>query len=90
MINDTYMTVEKQGADGSWMVVATDANWETKVHWKRVGTSESTVTCEWNTPADVAPGSYRIGHRAFYKGSAVSKTITPYAGLSSVFTITSE
>lgn len=43
-----------------WVVVGTDSNWETKFHWKRIGTSESQVTVEWAIPSGTQPGSYRV------------------------------
>jgi hypothetical protein len=35
------MLVQKQQADGSWLAVASDGNWETKYLWARYGLAES-------------------------------------------------
>ena len=35
MLEDTYLAVERQVNATAWKWVATDADWETKMHWTR-------------------------------------------------------
>ena len=35
MLESTYLAVERQMNDTFWQWVATDADWETKMHWTR-------------------------------------------------------
>lgn len=82
---DTFLTVEQKQANGSWKVIATDANWETKFHWKheklffRLDLSSSKATIEWDIPADQAPGEYRIGHAGHWR-EALSRVVHEFSG----------
>lgn len=82
----TYLTVEKKEADGSFTVVRTDGNWDTKFHWARHSVSESLCTVEWDIPAGTPAGTYRIQH--FGVSKSLLQTKTPYQGTSSEFTVT--
>ncbi|KAJ3382821.1 hypothetical protein HDU84_004036 [Entophlyctis sp. JEL0112] len=57
----TFMTVDKQIA-GNWTTFLTDAGWDTKYLWKRVGTSDSTCQLDWSIGETVpaAAGVYRF------------------------------
>lgn len=88
--DETFCTVEREeGEEGSdvWTVVATDADWETKVRWYRrssiLGTSETEV--EYTVPEDARPGTYRIRHFGCYK--YMFRGIYPYVGTSLTFKI---
>ncbi|XP_008198655.1 neutral ceramidase-like [Tribolium castaneum] len=82
----TYISVEKSEGD-DWVLVASDANWETRFHWKRTNvlTGESEVTIEWDIGQDVVPGQYRIRHNGHYKEK--SGEIHAYEGITSTFKI---
>ena len=36
MLEDTFLSIERQINDSTWQWVATDADWETKMHWTRL------------------------------------------------------
>nr|CAD7266880.1 unnamed protein product [Timema shepardi] len=82
---DTFLSVEKWTSNGTWAVVATDANWETRFEWirthKTLGTSEAVIT--WQIPPDVVPGDYRIGHFGDYK--YIFGGVYPYSGFTRTF-----
>jgi len=62
-LGDSYLSVEHQNPDtGEWTTIATDANWETKIWWKRSGVSRSIVTIEWEIPLNTIFGFYRIAY----------------------------
>ncbi|XP_037084349.1 neutral ceramidase-like [Pollicipes pollicipes] len=69
MTGKSFLEVLKQQQDGSWGVVATDASWETFFKWTRTNSvlGHSEVTCTWNIPADVDPGTYKIRHMGYHK-----------------------
>jgi neutral ceramidase len=52
-LDGTFLTVEKQDANGAWNVVANDASWETKYRWKRVGIASSHVTVDFDTGTSI-------------------------------------
>lgn len=66
-----YLAVERLESeeDDSWVVIATDADWETKYIWHRdskfLGTSH--VVIEWEIPVGTPQGTYRIHHYGNYK-----------------------
>jgi len=67
--HETFLTVERQGDNGEWTVVATDADWQTRFHWRRVSTllGTSYVTVSWDTAVDTPPGVYRLAHHGHAK-----------------------
>ena len=90
MQNSSYLTVEMQQGDGSWKVVLDDADFETRLYWKRVGVARSHVTCSWLIPNAYGPvavqgATYRISLSAFRK--PLIGSIKPYTGHSSPFTL---
>ncbi|XP_049887126.1 neutral ceramidase-like [Pectinophora gossypiella] len=72
---------------GQWIVVATDADWETKFHWVRQSTITGTsrATFEWTIPSDAifAP------HRIVYYGASRSLlgTVNQFEGVTNSFNI---
>ncbi|KAL0274590.1 UNVERIFIED_CONTAM: hypothetical protein PYX00_002688 [Menopon gallinae] len=79
---NTYCTIEKKESDDVWTVVATDANWETKVRWFRTSTvlGYSEIEVEWTIPETAPSGFYRIRHFGDYK--YIFGGIFPYSGTS--------
>ncbi|XP_044262814.1 neutral ceramidase-like [Tribolium madens] len=82
----TYISVEQSVGD-NWVLVASDANWETRFYWKRTNptTGESEVTIEWDIGQNVEPGQYRIRHNGHYKEK--SGEIRAYEGVTKTFNI---
>ncbi|KAI7851491.1 Neutral/alkaline nonlysosomal ceramidase [Circinella umbellata] len=68
-LDDTFLTVEQKQPDGSWKVVRTDDDYDTKFHWsykfKALGISQATI--EWTLSDNVEPGIYRIGYFGDHK-----------------------
>lgn len=81
----TFMMVERLDND-SWILVATDAEWETKFIWKRSGLANSLVSAVWSVPSYTKPGTYRIGVAGQWK--SVLGVVSPYTGYSSIFELT--
>ena len=86
MLEETFLTVEKFVSD-SWVVIARDTDWETKLLWTRTNilTGESTVEVIWDIPQHTHPGTYRLGHTGFYKDILIGEL--PYQGWSSTFRV---
>ncbi|GLE08811.1 hypothetical protein PINS_up020233 [Pythium insidiosum] len=84
----SFCDVEKETSPGVFSTVLTDAHWDLRFRWARVGVAESKSTCEWfiraGNPTSVA-GRYRIRHRGFSK--PLIGSISEYSGVSVVFTI---
>lgn len=87
--NMTFLTVEKETNDGSWEIVFTDADWDTKFTWVRTSTFRalSDAIISWQTHKDTPHGKYRIRHNGYSK--SIISGISPYSGTSSVFVIKS-
>lgn len=83
----TFLTVERR-EEQNWVVVATDANWETKFFWHRTNTlfGESQATILWDIPGNTKPGIYRIRH--FGAAKSLLQQIKPYIGSSNEFQVT--
>jgi neutral ceramidase len=89
MTDKSFLTIEKQMQDGSWKVILTDADWDTRFRWTRVSIflpAESLAIVEWyiGETIPVTSGTYRIQH------FGVAKHLTGlrhYSGVSSSFTI---
>ena len=86
MQESTFMAVEKKHG-GSWKVVATDTDWETKFEWKRTNVlfGYSEVTVSWDIPRDASVGTYRLMHQGYWK-KRFGKTYY-YKGHSKSFTV---
>lgn len=87
--NMTFLTVEKEMIDGSWKIILTDADWDTKFTWVRTSTIRglSDAIISWQTHRNTPPGKYRISHHGYSKSLLYG--IDSYSGTSSVFTIKS-
>ena len=86
MLESSFMTVEML-QNGTWNVIATDTDWETKIEWKRTNEllGRSTVTVSWEIPKDAAFGTYRLGHMGYYKQLFFGTF--PYKGWSEPFKV---
>ncbi|KAF5301791.1 hypothetical protein FQA39_LY10576 [Lamprigera yunnana] len=86
MHNKTFLIIERL-VEQKWVIVATDANWETKFRWRNTfflaGFSEATI--EWYINKDTPIGQYRISHFGHYK--PMYGNITPYNGTSRKFDV---
>lgn len=92
----SYVYAERQAADGSWVVVASDRDPELLYVWKPLQaqpipvdaplTGPSTAEAVWTIPRNTPPGSYRLRHEGASQMSATSP-VAPYNGISSPFTI---
>lgn len=88
MLDGTFLTVErKDDASSGWIVVATDADWETKFMWRQTNTllGQSEATVQWQVPQDAKSGEYRIRHLGYRKN--LLSGIKPYQGLSKTFMV---
>ncbi|KAK9530951.1 hypothetical protein VZT92_012423 [Zoarces viviparus] len=85
----TFVTVEiYDNRTDTWMIVHTDASWETRFHWLKGSNQRSNSTIEWHVPPSAPSGSYRIKHYGHYKNRTGWQTfITPYEGTSDVFRV---
>ncbi len=83
-IQDTFLTVERQLADGTFVPVARDWDPETTYRWERHGVASSIVTITWRT-ADAAPGIYRMRHTGNHR-TWLGK-VTPYEGVTGTFAL---
>jgi neutral ceramidase len=91
----SYVFAERQNADGSWSVVATDRGAELRFVWKPLLpqelpidtiTGSSTAQAVWTLPRDTPAGNYRLRH----VGAAQTSPLVPaqpYEGISSTFTV---
>jgi len=84
----TFLTVERKNTDGSFTIVATDGNWETKFFWKRlynIELGESVSAVQWEIPQNTPAGTYRIGH--FGNSKNLFGQITPFSVYTSIFQV---
>uniref|UniRef100_A0A336MNH5 Neutral ceramidase n=1 Tax=Culicoides sonorensis TaxID=179676 RepID=A0A336MNH5_CULSO len=61
---ETYFAVEQKQNDGTWKIILTDADWDTKFIWKRTNTilGLSEISFYWKISSEVTRGTYRIKH----------------------------
>uniref|UniRef100_A0A182MZX1 Neutral ceramidase n=1 Tax=Anopheles dirus TaxID=7168 RepID=A0A182MZX1_9DIPT len=87
MHDKSFFTVEQLQPDGTWSVVATDANWETRFRWERTSTilGFSDIEFSWTIGANTAPGTYRIRHFGYYR--YILGGIYPYVGATNTFSV---
>ncbi|KAJ3327227.1 hypothetical protein HDU76_012178 [Blyttiomyces sp. JEL0837] len=85
---ETFMSVEKYDTGSKkWVTFLTDAGWDTKFSWKRVGVSDSQCEVSWNVGETVdvgAGGTFRL------KIFGVSRTLLwtkGYTGVSNSFDV---
>lgn len=89
MTNNSYVLIERKDG-GVWVPVLSDADFETRLLWRRELLTRSIVTVEWHLPQQYTPvtkqgATYRIKLQAFYK--PLLRDPKPYVGVSSAFTI---
>jgi len=86
---DTFLTVERKNADGTWQAVADDGDVATRYTWSRVDCLPtlacSHATIDWTIPSDAAPGTYRVRH--FGNSKALDGTISAFTGTSRQFKV---
>ncbi|CAK4739028.1 unnamed protein product, partial [Aphanomyces euteiches] len=85
----SFCDVEKfDAATGTYKTFLTDAHWDVRFRWTRLGVSESNSECEWvlrsGSPVSV-PGTYRLRHRGYSK--PLIGDIKAYEGVSASFTV---
>ncbi|XP_076452014.1 neutral ceramidase B-like [Babylonia areolata] len=85
--NDTFLTVEQKEADGSWTVIFTDADWETRYYWKMTSLvfGESDAIIQWEIPEAQSFGTYRVQH--FGSSKSITGTIKRFTGKSREFLV---
>lgn len=76
---NNYMQVQGQVGD-RWEVVATDADWATRVRWRFAG-GRAVASLEWDIPGNTAPGVYRLVHQGFTPEGS------PFQGVSESFSV---
>ncbi|CAG2107816.1 unnamed protein product [Medioppia subpectinata] len=86
----TFLAVERFDSNtNKWTLVATDANWETRFLWQKVGfplfSCHSIATIIWDIPDDTTPGVYRIRHFGDYKDWTM--TVYTYYGSTKQFRV---
>ncbi|KAF5403355.1 Neutral ceramidase B [Paragonimus heterotremus] len=95
--NGTFLTVDRYDEDShTWLTEFTDANWETKFHWRRSGSvdwllGQSMAEISWqvsNSDGQCRPGRYRIQHFGTAKPSPLSSRLRPFTGISNTFKVT--
>ncbi|KAK7086864.1 Neutral ceramidase, partial [Halocaridina rubra] len=69
MLGGTFLTVQREQLDGTWVTFATDASWETRFVWERMSSllGTSVVSVKWDIPINTAEGTYRITHTGYFK-----------------------
>ena len=79
----TYLEVQRHAGE-SWVRVADDADWATRLHWRRAGRSGSHITVTWDVPPDAA-GRYRV----VYQGDVLERggTLRPLIAATSSFEV---
>ncbi|XP_053612320.1 neutral ceramidase-like [Plodia interpunctella] len=83
---ETYFVIERQ-LMGTWEVVATDADWETKFIWERRSTilGTSSVTIEWTVPEHALVTIYRFTYYGTARGLLGS--MNDFNGTSDTFSV---
>lgn len=87
MNDNSYFYVERLNEDGSWSIIATDANWETKFIWTRLSTilGRSEIEFIWEMPRNARKGDYQIRHKGYYR--YIFGGVYPYHGSTGAFTV---
>lgn len=87
MTDSSYFFVERINQDGSWTIVSTDANWETKFIWTRTSMimGRSNIAFYWEIPGETLPGEYRIRHKGHYR--YILGGVYPYQGSTEHFNV---
>nr|KAG5704893.1 hypothetical protein BaRGS_003876 [Batillaria attramentaria] len=85
--NDTFLTVEQKQADGTWKVMFTDRDWETRYKWEieSLLLGESNAIIRWDIPEHMQDGTYRIRH--FGTSKSMLGTMKPFEGKTREFLV---
>ncbi|PVD38057.1 hypothetical protein C0Q70_00667 [Pomacea canaliculata] len=86
-LNGTFLTVEQKQESGSWRVIFTDRDWETRYQWinDNLLLGESDAIIRWDIPEGQTPGTYRIRH--FGTSKSIFGSLTSFEGSSSLFMV---
>jgi len=75
-----FLSIEREH-EGTWTLVASDGDWETKIRWRAGDEADQLVAqVMWQTPVDLEAGTYRIRH--FGQVTTVSGDHQPFEGIS--------
>lgn len=55
----SFLEIQKL-VNGDWHVIANDRDFNTRLHWEAGRWRQSTLAVEWDIPANVVPGTYRV------------------------------
>lgn len=89
LLGSTFLLVQKKTDAGDWIDVCNDACVETRFTWVRTNAvlGHSEAHMEWDIPACVQPGTYRIRHFGWYKPFLAWEKLTPFTGTSNEFQV---
>jgi neutral ceramidase len=76
---ENFLAVQHQ-AGQSWETLATDTDWSTRIRWRFDG-DQALATLEWDIPADIRAGTYRLQHWG------VGASGIPFQGVSAQFLV---
>lgn len=85
----TYLEVQRSDDadddDDGWRTVFDDADWSTRLRWRRLGRDRSEVTVEWDIPDTVDTGTFRIR----FHGDAIDAagSLHPFTGTTRTFEV---
>ncbi|KAK6617944.1 hypothetical protein RUM44_002386 [Polyplax serrata] len=87
-LDDTFFLVETLSADGKWTAIASDADFSTKMHWRRTNVVEGTseVDLEWD-PSNFDCDSKQFRFRYFGDYKSLRGNIHGFEGISRPFTV---
>ncbi len=73
----TFLEVQRRDGE-DWVRVADDADWATRLHWRRVKRAGSRITVTWDVPDDAA-GQYRLVYRGdvLERGATLRPLVAP-------------
>uniref|UniRef100_T1INU5 Neutral ceramidase n=1 Tax=Strigamia maritima TaxID=126957 RepID=T1INU5_STRMM len=82
----SFLTVDRWN-EKRWVIVATDASWETEFEWHRTSTvlGRSMCTTTWEIPRTTRSGTFRIRHFGFRRTLFGEKI--GYSGVTSNFSV---
>ena len=89
-----YAAIERL-SEGQWVTACRDGDWEVKCRWTQPRSDAKGAerrlaahlfTVEWEVPADVEPGSYRITHFGGYKAQGDGQ-VHPFEASSRTFEV---
>lgn len=81
----SFLNIEQLQSDGSWKVVLTDGDWDTRVSWSRYLIAESIITTTWDIAPETQSGTYRFHHYGISK--SIFGSFSSYEGVSKSFKV---